>query len=237
MMNFFSFLQACRKVRCSRLDAPYHLLFGQKHLNETVNGISFSISPDSFFQVNTSGAEALGKIVLEGLNLNKDTILLDLFCGIGSFSLQAANQVAKVYSIEESYQAVEDANLNASNNNIHNCLFVHGKTEEKLLEVINEIGDRKTSVILNPPRGGVSSYIVGVLRQNPQVQEIAYISCNPAGDASDNLIRLCRPFKPGHEILGQNFKLREAIPLDLFPQTNHCELIFLLDRNEGELFF
>lgn len=223
-------------MRCNRLEAPFQLLFGEKFITESLNDISYRISPDSFFQINSGGAEILSNLLLDNLNLDKDTIVLDLYSGIGTFSLQVARKVRKVIAIEESFQAVQDANQNAHDNRINNCSFLEGKVGEKLDEVLAKLKNYRIVVIANPTRDGLSNNVITSLREAPNIDEIAFISCNPAGNASDNLVRLCRPFMPRFEVLGSNFLLNRTVPVDLFPHTNHCEVVFFLDRNKKESF-
>lgn len=208
------------------------MLFGEKYIYESLNGVRYRISPDSFFQINTAAAELLSNCVLEKLNVDKHTVIVDLYCGVGTFSLQIASKVSRVIGIEENFQAVQDAYANAQINNIKNCLFIEGKVNVELPKILNQLRGQHIVVIANPSREGLTNDVITYLREDHDIDQLVFISCNPIFNASDNLIHLCRPFMPRDNVLGANFMLTHTVPIDLFPHTNHVEVAFFLSRNK-----
>ncbi|CAN0114149.1 unnamed protein product, partial [Ectocarpus fasciculatus] len=111
--------------------SPMRLLWGKERLEEKLLGLRFTISPNSFFQVNTRGAEALYGVVIENLELGDDAVVLDVCCGAGTIGIcaAAAGGAKQVYGSDICLPAIEDARRNALANDINNCEFVCGKAE------------------------------------------------------------------------------------------------------------
>ncbi|XP_075619470.1 tRNA (uracil-5-)-methyltransferase homolog B isoform X2 [Balearica regulorum gibbericeps] len=121
------YFQESTMTRCSHEQSPFQLLHGEPHIFEEVLGLKFRISPDAFFQVNTSGAEVLYQAVRELSQAGGDTVLLDICCGTGTIGLSLAHQLSKIIGIEVVEKAIEDARWNAAYNDyrvvraIRNC--------------------------------------------------------------------------------------------------------------------
>lgn len=226
------YLQACHHTRCTREQAPYRLVGGQKYITETCQDLKFQISPDSFFQVNTKGAETLYNTVKEIAEVSPITTLLDICCGTGTISLVMAPHVRGTVGIEVVTGAVDDARMNAKENNMENASFLAGKAEKVLPRIISELSDCTDVVaIVNPARAGLHPDVIRGIRQCEAINKLVYISCKPEGFAMENFVKLgstrgiaskrdkSAPFTP-----------RYAVPVDLFPHTSHTELVILFER-------
>ncbi|MEO0102029.1 MAG: 23S rRNA (uracil(1939)-C(5))-methyltransferase RlmD, partial [candidate division WOR-3 bacterium] len=160
------------------------------------------------FQVNTQETERLIKKVLKFLEPKEDDIILDLFSGVGTFSIVVAGFVGKVIGVEIVPSAVEDAQKNKEINKVENVDFILGDCQL----VIDSL-KRFDKVILDPPRKGVSlSLIEKITSLRPKI--IVYVSCNPA--------TLARDLKFFSEF---NYEVAEVEMVDMFPQTYHIESV------------
>ncbi len=184
-----------------------NLLFGKDYITEDLLGLKFKISPFSFFQTNTKGAESLYSIVREYLGESKDKVVFDLYCGTGTIGQIAAANAKKVVGIELIEEAVEAAKENAKLNNLNNCEFLAGD----VAEIIKNVKDKPDTIILDPPRSGVHPKALEyVIKFN--AKEIIYVSCNPK-TLVDNLRVL---MEAGYEMV-------ESCVKDMFPNTPHLE--------------
>ncbi|SNB45720.1 23S rRNA (uracil(1939)-C(5))-methyltransferase RlmD [Geobacter sp. DSM 9736] len=188
-----------------------HFLTRQQTLIDAIGNIRFSISPHSFFQVNSGCAAILYKKVREYADLNGTERVLDLYCGVGGISLFLADQAREVMGIESVQAAVADAERNAKLNGVSNCRFLAGDVAELL-----EDAGRADVVILNPPRKGCDEV---VLRKAAQLEpdRMIYVSCSP--------ISLARDLKLLHEL---GYVATSVQPVDMFPQTPHVENVTLI---------
>ena len=146
--------------------------------------------------------------------LKKDQIVYDLCCGTGAISILASNHCKKVLGIEINEHSIKDAKINAKLNNISNCEFLHLDVNNlsNIKEITNQFG-KPNVIIIDPPRAVLSTKsIQNILKLKPE--KIIYISCNPSSFARDAKI-ICENF----------YDLNLCKPIDLFPQTNHVELI------------
>ena len=194
----------------------FELLSGSERIFDTMNGVRFSISPRSFYQINTLQAEA---IYAHGASfLSPGDVLLDLYCGIGTIGLTCAEKVKQVVGIEVVPEAIEDAKKNAALNGIENAVFFAADAA-KTLETIRGLPHRPTAVIVDPPRKGLSADAVSALKEIAP-EKIVYISCNPATQARD-LALLRDLYAPG-----------TVTPYDMFPRTGHVETVALLSRQK-----
>lgn len=193
-------------------------LYGEKYITDTMNGISFKISLPSFYQVNTLQAEKLYQKALELLGDDFDTIF-DLYCGIGTITLNLAKKAKKVYGIESCEPAVEDARMNRNLNQISNVEFICGTAEEEAPKLVAQ-GIIPDAVVLDPPRSGCESSLLKMLCEI-KPKKIVYISCNPA--------TLARDMK---YLLENGYHADNVQPFDLFPRTFHCECVALLTKNK-----
>ena len=186
------------------------VLKGAGRLVEVVAGLEFDISAQSFFQTNPLQAERLYEIVAQ--MAGEPEAILDLYCGTGSISLRLAGQARSVLGVEVVAEAVEDAVHNAERNGVTNCEFVAGPAESILGELAVQ-GRQFDLVIVDPPRAGIhKKALAGLCALNPP--RIIYVSCNPHTLAHDLAS------------LGESgYKVERVQPVDMFPQTPHCEVV------------
>lgn len=190
---------------------------GETRLTEELEGLVFWLEPFSFFQVNLPGAAALLGLVREGLSLRGGERLIDLYSGVGTFSLPLARQAADVFGIEEYEGAVENANLSAEENGIANVAFAVGRVE-RTLELLDYTPG---GIVLDPPRRGCNPYALRhIARLAPP--RIVYVSCQPATLARDL-----------RALVESGYRPTRVWPVDLFPQTPHVESVVVLEQSEG----
>ena len=195
------------------------------HVRDTLNsfaltdtGITFSISPLSFYQVNPVQTEKLYSLALEYAGLTGKETVWDLYCGIGTISLFLAGKAKQVYGVEIVPQAIEDAKKNASNNGIENAQFFVGKAEEVLPEKYEKEGIFADVIVVDPPRKGCDeACLATMLKMQPE--RIVYVSCDSATLARDLKV-LC---EGGYEV-------KRVRGVDQFGHTVHVECVTLLQR-------
>ena len=184
-------------------------IYGQDNFMEKINNLFFTVSYNSFFQVNNY-------INLELFNLIKENIVgktvLDLYSGVGTLSIVASKVVDKVYSIEVIANAVKNALINAKINKCDNINFILGKVEDK----IGFINDKIDTIIVDPARAGLDKKTIEVIN-NICPQRIIYVSCDTQSLAN-NLVDLA------------NYEIKKFYILDMFSYTYHIECFCILDR-------
>lgn len=201
------------------LGGENRVLFGESSIDDTLCGLSFSISPNSFYQVNPVQTEKLYETAISFAGLTGSETVLDLYCGIGTISLCAAKKAARVIGVEIVPQAVYNATENARRNRIQNAEFFTGKAEA-FSEKLKEEGLAPDVVFLDPPRkGSDAGTLDAVLQMAPK--QIVYISCNPATLARDLEV-----------LAAGGYALKKVQPVDMFPHTAHVETIMLLQRRD-----
>lgn len=192
-------------------------LHGKEYICINVCSKKFYVPLLSFFQVNLGLIETLVSSVEASLQLDSQHRLLDAYCGVGLFAITLASRVKSCLGIEADQEAVRYARRNAAENGIVNCAFLD-KSVDKVLKhperYLNEIPDR---VILDPTRAGCERRGLETLSAL-RVERLVYVSCNPATFARDAGI-LC----------SRGYRLESVQPIDLFPQTRHCELVASLE--------
>ena len=193
------------------------LLFGKEKINETLLGLNFEISMESFFQTNPKCAELLYTKALDYVfeeELKDDEIIMDLFCGTGTIGqiLTTRKSNAKIVGVDIVEEAIADAKKNANNNGINNIEF-YAADVGKFLKEHPEFQGKIGTIILDPPRAGIApKTLLKVIELG--AKNIVYISCNPSTQARDT------------ETLIQNgFKLEKLSFVDQFPHTGHIESI------------
>ncbi|MGI6266534.1 MAG: 23S rRNA (uracil(1939)-C(5))-methyltransferase RlmD [Candidatus Metalachnospira sp.] len=192
-------------------------VWGKDFIRDKIGNVSFDISSLSFYQVNPVQTEKLYKIAVEKAELTGNENVIDVYCGIGTISLFAAERAKNVYGVEVVERAIEDAKHNAEINNITNAVFEAGKAEEVLPRMYRE-GKKADVIFLDPPRKGVEPAVVdAVSGMNPD--RIVYVSCDPA-----TLARDLRLFEE------KGYKAEEAQPVDMFCQTSAVETVVLLSK-------
>lgn len=206
---------------------PFHLL-GDEFIVENLLNMKFQISPLSFFQVNTPATEILYSAISDMFKLNSNVVLVDACCGTGTIGLTMAKKVKKVIGIEVNTQAIKDAKLNAELNGIENVEFISGKVEDVLPGIVKRLGyNEEVVVVLDPPRAGLHSDVIKVIRKASFINKLVYVSCKLTA-ALQNIVDLTR--QPLKRIIGKEFQLVEVLAVDLFPQTELYETVLLLER-------
>lgn len=188
------------------------VIAGDGFIYDVLGEYTFKISPLSFYQVNPVQAEALYYTALEKAELNKDDVLYDLYCGIGTIGIFASKYVKQVYGIEIVEQAIEDAKENAKLNKIDNIDFMAGDVEKVFDKLIKEKQVYPDVVIVDPPRRGLDSNTIQTLLAL-EPKKVVYISCNPATMVRDI------------DMLDEKYKTDEIQPVDMFPFTSHVECV------------
>ena len=192
-------------------NVKYKVIYGDGYIKDRLCGLSFRISPESFYQVNHSCAERLYEKAIELANLDSSSICADLFCGTGTIGIISANKTgATVYGVEIVEKAILDARHNAKINRIKNVYF-EAMDASKF--------DKKVDVcIIDPPRKGCSPFMLDTLKRlNPQ--RIVYVSCN-----ADTMVRDIKA-------LSGEYKIATPVSIfNLFPRTSHVESVVCLSR-------
>ena len=192
-------------------------LYGPGYMEDTLCGLTFRLSPRSFYQVNHAQAERLYEAAISLGQIQKTDLVLDLYCGVGTITLAMAGAAGKVIGVEVVEQAVEDARENAKRNGIQNAEFFAADAGKAALELENQ-GLRPDVVVVDPPRKGLNAdAIQAIARMSPR--RLVYVSCDPATLARD--IALLKT---------HGYKLKSAQAFDLFPRCAHVESVALLQR-------
>ena len=191
------------------------VIYGDSFLYERRNGVLYKVSYDAFFQVNKFISEKIAWDLLE--KINKDDIVLDLYCGVGYFSLKMAPFAREVIGIEVIKNAVLDALKNKELNHLNNVNFLLGKVENQ----INKIKKDFNVVLLDPPRNGLDKKTINFLL-NKEIKKIIYISCNPK-----TLKRDINKLKEKYEIIYNK-------GYDMFSYTKHIECMFILELRKNK---
>jgi 23S rRNA (uracil1939-C5)-methyltransferase len=189
-------------------------LAGRPYLRELFAGIELHISSTTFFQVNTAAAELLLKKLLDRLQLQGNELVVDAYCGIGTFSLPIALQVDRVVGIEVSAASIQQARHNARIADIKNISFYNGRVEHHL----SKLDIQPDIVLIDPPRKGCQMEVIKTLL-TLKPSQIVYISCKTATLARD-LKLLCQ---------SGIYRLNFIQPVDFFPQTTHVECAVILN--------
>ena len=191
-----------------------NVLYGKDHIMEDLLGLKFKISPFSFFQTNSKGAESLYSIVRDFMGDGTDKVVFDLYCGTGTIGQITAPKAKKVVGLELIEEAVEAAKENAKLNGLDNCEFIAGD----VAETIKKVKDKPDIIILDPPRSGVSKKALDyVIKFN--APEIIYVSCNPK-TMVENL----------EDLLAAGYKVEKSTVKDMFPNTPHAETVVKLTK-------
>lgn len=193
------------------LGKKYEVLAGAGSIQDVLCGLTFKVSPASFFQVNPRQAECLYAKAVEFADLQGNETVLDAYCGVGTLSLIFARIAKKVIGVECVPEAIADAQENAKVNQIHNASFVCANAEAYIKSL-----SHVDVVILNPPRKGCDpAFLEGVKRLRPK--KVVYISCDPATLARDLAL-----------LQAGGYKIEGIQPYDMFPQTAHVECVVRL---------
>ena len=194
-------------------------LWGSDRIHDTLCGIDFSISPQSFFQINPVQTEKLYSTALDFAQLDKSMSVMDIYCGIGTISLCAARQANRVIGVEIVERAIEDAKENASRNGIDNAEF-YADSAENIVPKLIAHGESPNVIILDPPRkGSDEKTLTAIVKAQPK--RIVYVSCNPATLARD-----------ARFLADRGYAVTKVKGFDLFPHTAHVECVVLMSRKD-----
>ncbi|CEO11797.1 tRNA (Uracil-5-)-methyltransferase [[Clostridium] sordellii] len=195
-------------VNCDEL----RVLYGRDYIQEELLGLKFKISPFSFFQTNTKGAEELYKIAREFVGEHNNKVIFDLYSGTGTIGQVMAEKAKKVYGIELIEEAVEAANKNAKLNGLTNCEFIAGD----VAKTVNKLKAKPDIIIVDPPRPGVHKDAIRDIA-GFNSKEIVYISCNPKTLVLDLV-----------EFKNYGYEVEKVKLMDMFPNTPHVETVVKL---------
>ncbi len=206
------------------LGRKYRLLAGREWIEDVLCGLTFRISPASFYQVNHDACELLYGLAKERAELTGKELLLDLYCGIGSIGLSMAKEAGEVLGMEIVEAAAKNAEENAKRNGIENASFFCGDASDPqgLLKRAAEARGSLSEavVVIDPPRKGTTRKLIEGIASHG-IRRVVYVSCNP-----DTLARDCAVFAR----LG--YQIGKVTPVDLFPRTGHVESVVCLTRSD-----
>ena len=197
-------------------DEGTKILYGQDYFYEELLGLKFKITPFSFFQTNSLGAEVLYEAARSYIGETKDKVIFDLYSGTGTIAQILAPVAKKVVGVEIVEEAVEAAKENAALNGLDNCTFWAGD----VLKVIDDLGEVPDLIILDPPRDGVHPKALEKIIDFG-VERMVYIACKPTSLARDLEL-----------LQGRGYQVERIGCVDLFPSTYHIETVVLLSKGE-----
>ena len=196
------------------------VLYGKGYIQDELCGYTFRISPHSFYQVNPVQTERLYKKAIRLADLKGKEKVLDAYCGIGTIGMIASKQVKEVIGVELNRDAVRDAIGNAKGNGVKNIRFYQADAGEFMVAMAEQ-GEKVDVVFMDPPRAGSDeAFLQSVIKLAPK--KVVYISCNPETLARDL----------GY-LTKKKYKVTKICPVDMFPFTDHCEVITCLQRVES----
>ena len=194
-------------------------IYGPGFIYDICCGMKFKISPKSFYQVNPVQQEVLYKTAIEMADLSGDEVAMDCYSGVGTIGLIASPHVKEVISVELNKDAVKDAILNARINEVKNITFYQNDAT-LFMQQMAESGDKADLVFMDPPRSGSTpEFIKSLIALSPK--KVVYISCSPDSLAND--LKL---------ITKGGYKVKRAVPVDMFPFTRGSEVVCLLTKEK-----
>ncbi|WP_435372051.1 23S rRNA (uracil(1939)-C(5))-methyltransferase RlmD [Sporosarcina luteola] len=196
------------------------VLAGRDFIYDELGGYRYRLWFDTFFQTNPVQAQKLVELALEMGNPQEDEKMIDLFCGVGTFSLPFAARVKELAGIEIVETSIESAKRNAVDNDLHNTTFL-ARDARKGIDEIHESWGLADLLLVDPPRSGAGGKVMRRIGR-AQPKRIVYVSCNPDTFATDTA-----------ELLQFGYTLQSVQPVDLFPHTVHVELVALLTLDEN----
>lgn len=188
------------------------VLYGQDYFYEELLGLRFKISPFSFFQTNSAGAEVLYQTVREYIGDIDGKVVFDLYSGTGTIAQVLAPVAKQVVGVEIVEEAVQAAKENAALNHLENCTFIAGD----VLKVIDELEEKPDTIVLDPPREGIHPKAIRKILDF-SVERIVYISCKPTSLARDLT-----------DFLEYGYRPVKAVCVDMFPWTRGIETVVLM---------
>jgi len=196
-------------------------LHGPGFIEDTLCGLTFRLSPRSFYQVNHHQAQRLYEAAIAQAEITKEDTVLDLYCGVGTITLAMAGAAGKVIGVEVIEQAVEDARDNAKRNGIENASFFCGDAGAAALE-LGRKGVKADVVVVDPPRKGLNADTIEALARFAP-RRIVYVSCDPATLARDVAL-----------LKDRGYRVKNATAADLFPRCAHVESIVCLEKQHAK---
>lgn len=195
-------------------DEGTEILFGQDYFYEELLGLKFRISPFSFFQTNSLGAEVLYEKTREYVGGVDGKVVFDLYSGTGTIAQILAPVAQKVVGVEIVEEAVEAARVNAERNGLSNCEFIAGD----VLKVVGELTDKPDLIVLDPPRDGIHPKAIEKIIDFG-VERMVYVSCKPTSLARDL-----------ETLTARGYAVERACCVDMFPGTGNVETVVLLSK-------
>ena len=197
------------------------VLYGKGFILDTLCGKTYALSPRSFYQINHDQTEVLYGLAVEAARLTGKEVVLDAYCGIGTIGLTASGRAKQVVGVELNRDAVRDAIGNARHNNVKNARFFAADATQWITEAA-AAGQRADVIFMDPPReGSTPQFIESVARMAPK--RVVYVSCNPETMARDLAL-----------LTAKGYRAEGFTPVDLFPQTAHCETVVLLSHKKAD---
>jgi len=187
-------------------------IFGDGAIEDRIAGKRFRIGPASFFQTNTAQAEKLYAVAGEFADLTPEDHLYDLYCGAGTIGICLSEQVKSVVGLDIIPEAIRDARVNVSLNNVANCTFMEGDASKLFNESFIRRHGAPDVIIVDPPRTGLHPSVVQQLGEL-RTKRFVYVSCNPQTMARDIAM------------LDGVYRVDRVRPVDQFPQTHHVEAV------------
>ena len=193
------------------------VLYGEDYFYESILGLKFKITPFSFFQTNSLGAEVLYSAAREYIGDTKDMTVFDLYSGTGTIAQILASVAKRIVGVEIVEEAVVAARLNAHNNGLDNCEFIAGD----VLKVLDDIAEKPDFIVLDPPRDGIHPKALKKIIDYG-VNQMVYISCKPTSLMRDLAV-----------LLESGYRVDKVCCVDMFVHTVHVETIVLMSRKDS----
>ncbi len=190
-------------------------VWGRPWFYECLGDTTFRLSPESFFQTSTKGAEVLVETIGEALG--RGGTLVDLYCGTGTIGLSLASRYSRVVGVEEVEAAVVDARANAADNSV-NATFIVSRVEDVLASITEVEGPRRLCV--DPPRAGLHPRVAKALAE-AHAERLVYVACNPESLGRDRVV-----------LEAGGWRMTDLWVVDLFPQTGHVEVVARFDKDQ-----
>ena len=196
-------------------------IYGKGYIEDTLCGLTFRISPKSFYQINTEQTEVLYRKAIRLADLKGKERVLDAYCGIGTIGMAAAKHAKQVIGVELNPDAVRDARANAKSNGVKNIQFYQNDAGKFMVQMAAQEGKGAIDVVfMDPPRAGSDeAFMSSVVKLAPK--KVVYVSCNP-----ETLARDLAYFKKN------GYEAKEAWAVDMFPFTAHVETVVLLSKGD-----
>ncbi len=193
------------------------ILYGKGYIEDVLCGLTFRISPKSFYQINPVQTEILYGKAIEFADLKGDERVIDAYCGIGTIGMVASKTAGEVIGCEVNPDAVRDAKINAKINGVDNIKFVCADAGEFMLGM-KEQGEKCDVLLMDPPRAGSDKkFLSCAVALAPD--KIVYISCNPETQQRDL-----------YYLIKNGYNVKKIQPVDMFPFTAHIESVVLLTK-------